>query len=119
MKLLSQLIIKVYRIIYSFIPFRLPSYLLALLYVTALHMVAIYGVALLCLEVAPTGIIIGYYHTRYVFGIALVLFAFNYFVTPSFSSIITEKNEGSNYSLILIYTGIDVVLLLFALLMNN
>ena len=119
MKLLSILIIKVYRIIYSVIRLKFPAYLLALLYVTALHMMAIYGFALLGRELAPTQVIISLFSTRYVYLLALVLLGINYYVTPAFKSIIVENKGQSNNALVFLYTAIDLVFLLFAFLMQG
>ena len=116
MNLLSVLIIKVYRIVYFVTGLKVPSFIIALLYITVLHMIMIFGVALLLQDMLPTSIIINYFSPPYLYGIGAAIFAFNYFVTPPLSTIITDMNRASNYTLLIVYSAIAVILLGYELL---
>lgn len=117
MNTLSVLIIKVYRLLFSITRLKLPSYILALLYVTVLHLVLILGIAVLLQDALPTAIVISWYFSKKIYLLAGALFGINFLVCPGFKSIITDMNEASSYSLLIMYTLVDVVLVGFEYLM--
>ena len=118
MNTLSALIIKVYRLFYMITRLKLPAYIIALAYVTVLHLILILGLAVLLEDLVPsTIIIVNMFLSKKIYFIAAALFGINLAVCPSFKSIITDMSPGSSYTLLVMYTFIDVVLLGFEYLM--
>jgi len=117
MNTLSVLIIKVYRIFYLITRVRRLAYILALIFVAVLHTIAILGFAVLLQDLGHMSAIINILTSKHAVLVVLLLTGVNYFFCPTFESIITDVNKASNYSLLVIYVLVDMVLLAFEYLM--
>ena len=93
------------------------AYIISLVFVAALHTIAILGFALLLQDLGHTAFLINIITSKRVIGVLALLTAVNYIFCPSFKSIITDVNKASNYSLLVIYILVDLVLLAFEYLM--
>lgn len=110
---MKPLIIRVYRSVYQITRAKLFSFILAMLYITGLNLVTLYGLCILLKGLFPTGVLLRLFSFPYYFAPGFVMLAINLFTTPQFQYIKVEEKRKSGYTTVLIYTVTTLLLVLY------
>lgn len=111
---MSHLIIKAYRTIYQLVGIKVIAFGLALIYITTLNLVTIYGLSLLLDSCLPTTIVLKLFSWPYFFITALAILLVNFFSTPPLQYIDVEKGKKRGNTPIIIYSVISLILFLYS-----
>ncbi len=107
---MKRLIADVYIIIYRLTRGKMFSLIFSIAYVSALNLMALYGLGLLLKGWMPTGFIHKLFVTPYVLFTIVAMFLFNMWMMRPLKNLSKERNKLPYYPLIIAYTGVIIVL---------
>ena len=110
---MKTLIVDVYRFIYRFTGAKFFSTAIAVIYVTVLNMVMLYGLGVLMAGWVPTGFIVKLFVFPYIaftfIGVLLITLRFK----PGKKAIAKEAKKTKDYTFIMVYSAAALVLFLY------
>ena len=113
---MRRLIADIFKILYELTGYKFPSFIAALVYITALNMLTIYGLAILLSGAIPeVGFIFKLYTFPLYFLTAFGLLAFNYIIMLPLENLSKEKGSKIMPVPIIIYTVISIILFIFTI----
>ena len=111
---MKRIITDVYNFAYKITKAKMFSVIFALVSVTALNFIIIYGVVILVDDWLPTGSIFMIFVFPYSLVTALILLLINFYIMSPAKKLGTLlKNKSSTIPPIIIYTGIAILLFLY------
>jgi len=111
---MKRFIVKIFRIVYQITGAKLFSFAFALLYITGLNLVTIYGLALLLAELFPTSFILRFFSFPYLYFTFAVILGLNIVMGPSFNSILAERKKRADNAPVIMYTVISALLFIYS-----
>lgn len=117
LKPMRRFIIKIYRLLYRITKLKIISFFVAILYISTLNLLTLYGLCLLLEDLIPTSYILLLFSFPYVLISLFITMAINFFTTPPLHTISAEHKKIENYTPVILYTILS--LLLFAYTMCN
>jgi len=110
---MKRLIADIYKIIYRFTRVHSASFIFALVYVTTLNLISIYGLALLLSTWLSTKFILKLFVFPYLIIIAAIILFFNFRMMRPIKNMHKERKKMPYYPSIIAYTLITIILCLY------
>jgi hypothetical protein len=110
---MKRLIADIYKIIYHITHVKSLSFIVALVYVTALNLISIYGLALLLSTWLPTKIILKLFVFPYSIIISALILLLNFQMIRPLKNMHNERKKMPFYPSIIAYTLITIILCLY------
>jgi hypothetical protein len=111
---MKRFIVRVFRIAYQITGAKLFSFIFALIYVTGLNLVTIYGLSLLLEGLFPTTFIVNLFSFPYIYVASIAMLGLVFAMAPSFTSISVERKKKPNYATVLIYSVVSLLLFVYS-----
>jgi hypothetical protein len=113
---MTRFIIKVFRLLYSITKLKLLSFIAALLFISVLNVITVYGLCMLLIDLVPTFYLLSAFRFPFVIPTIFAFVAINFFMLPRFGSVSSDYRKGENYTTLLLYIAITLILLAYTVL---
>ena len=110
---MRRMIADLYRMMYNLTNNKLISLLFALLYITALNLLTIYGFGLLVEDWLPTSYVHTLFAYPFIVPIAIVAFVFNFVIMLPLQNLSMGKKTKPMIWSIIAYTAVSILLFLY------
>ena len=115
---MRRLIADVFKLLYELTGYKFPSFIIALIYISALNLITINGLAVLLAGAFPElGIVLRFFMSPFLYGTIAVVLAINYIIMLPLEKLSQEKGTRIMYLPLILYTLMS--LLLFAYTIYN
>lgn len=107
------LIAKIYRFLYQITGSQYLSLALAIIYISALNLLTVYGLASLVTEWLPSEPLLHLFMFPFVWGLAVVMMVINLAIMMPLNGLFREKHSRTTYAPVLLYSAIALVLYIY------
>ena len=111
---MKKLIADIYKLVYKLTHNKAISFSFALIYISLLNVVVVYGLALLLRGLVPyVDFVVAVFHRPYTYGIFVLALALNFWLMTPLQNLNKEKGKPSSVTPIIVYSLVAVLLFFY------